>query len=181
MDFTLVSIVVGLGLTELLSSFYRLIRERRQIAWDPLPLAWALIIAVALINFWWGYRAALLVTDPHWTVAEFLVSMIAPVFLFLACSAALPRFEAGEVRDMVAAYGNERSVFLAFFLAYQGGNWLSTLQGVSKLTTILAIHRTGICIALVFALVLRSRRWDWFAVATIATLYALRISEQLAR
>ena len=72
MDFTLVSIVVGLGLTELLSSFYRLIRDRRHIAWDPLPLAWALIIAVALTNFWWGYRASMLATDPNWTVAEFL-------------------------------------------------------------------------------------------------------------
>ena len=71
--------------------------------------------------------------------------------------------------------------FLAYFLAYQCGNWLSTLQGVSQLTTILAIHRTGICVALILALILRSRRWDWFAVATIAALYVLRISGQLAR
>jgi hypothetical protein len=40
MDLTLISIVLGLGLTELLLTFYGLVRARRRVAWDALPLAW---------------------------------------------------------------------------------------------------------------------------------------------
>jgi hypothetical protein len=50
MDLTLISIVVGLGLTELLLNFHRLVRERRNVSWDPLPLAWALLLLVASIT-----------------------------------------------------------------------------------------------------------------------------------
>jgi hypothetical protein len=38
----LVSIVVGLGLTDLLGNFRRLVHARERVRWDGLPLAWAL-------------------------------------------------------------------------------------------------------------------------------------------
>jgi len=38
---TLVSVIVGLGLTELLGNLNRLVRSRRDVRWHALPLIWA--------------------------------------------------------------------------------------------------------------------------------------------
>ncbi len=180
MDLTLISIVVGLGLTELLLSFYRLVQARRRVTWDALPLAWALLILVAVVNFWWGIRA-IMASAGGWTTGEFMLAMISPVFIFLACAASLPKVEAGEPLDMNAAYSEERTAFLLFFLAYQGGNWTIDLSGLTgmSLPVVVYIHRTIVCAALIAALVARSRRWDWAALAVIAGAYALRLVTQL--
>jgi hypothetical protein len=90
MDLTLISIVVGLGLSELLLTFYGLVRARRRVTWDALPLAWALLLLVAVVNYWWGIRAVTAGAS-GWTTGGFLVAMISPVFIFLACAAALPK------------------------------------------------------------------------------------------
>ena len=181
MDLTLVSIVLGLGLTELLLTFYQLVRARRRVTWDPLPLAWALIILIAVVNFWWGIRAIMAVAS-GWMTGEFLLAMISPIFIFLACAAALPKIEAGERLDMKAAFAQERTVFLLFFLAYQGGNWVIDLSGLSGMSSppVVYVHRTLVCLALIVALLGRSRRWDWAALAVIAGAYALRLFTQLA-
>ncbi len=43
---TLLSIVVGLGLTEMFGNLHRLIRTRTRVTWDWLPVAWAAIISI---------------------------------------------------------------------------------------------------------------------------------------
>src|SRR5688572_3261380 len=166
MDLTLISIVVGLGLTELLLTFYQLVRARRRVTWDALPLAWALLILIAVVNFWWGIRA-IMAGASGWTTGGFMLAMISPVFIFLACAAALPKVEAGERLHMKTAYADERTAFLLFFLAYQGGNWVVDFVGLTamSLPPVVYIHRTLVCVALIAALLARSRRWDWVALA----------------
>lgn len=174
MDLTLISIVLGLGLTELLLTFYGLVRARRRVAWDALPLAWALLILVAVVNYWWGIRAVLGGAG-GWTTGNFMLAMISPVFIFLAC-------EADQPVNMKAAYAEERVAFLLFFLAYQGGNWLIDLSGLMPpLPTVIFIHRTMVCVVLIVALIGRSRRWDWAAVALVAAAYGLRLVTQLVQ
>jgi hypothetical protein len=180
MDLTLISIVVGLGLTELLLTFYRLVQARRRVTWDALPLAWALLILVAVVNFWWGIRA-IMAGASGWTTGEFMLAMLSPIFIFLACAAALPKVDSGDSLDMKAAYADERTAFLLFFLAYQGSNWVIDLSGLTgmPLAPVVYIHRTIVCVALIAALIARSRRWDWAALAVIAGAYALRLVTQL--
>jgi hypothetical protein len=180
MDLTLISIVVGLGLTELLLTFYHLVRARRRVRWDALALAWALLILIAVVNYWWGIRA-IMAGASGWTSGTFMLTMISPVCIFLACAAALPRVEADAPIDMKAAYAQERAAFLIFFLAYQAGNWIIDLAGLTdSLPAIVAIHRSIVCAALIMALVARSRAWDWVAVALVTGAYALRLITQLA-
>lgn len=180
MDLTLISIVVGLGLTELLLTFYRLVQARRRVIWDALPLAWALLILIAVVNFWWFIRPALAGTS-GWTTGDFMLVMISPIFIFLACAAALPKVEPGERIDMKVAYAEERTAFLIFFLAYQGGNWIIDLSGLTPMSSppVILIIRTLVCLALITALIARKRRWDWAALALIAAAYAFRLVTQL--
>lgn len=179
MDLTLVSIVAGLGLTELLLTFYRLVRERRRVAWDALPLAWALLILIGVVNFWWGIRA-IMAGASGWTTGDFMLSMVAPIFLFLACAAALPNITSDGRADMKALYAEQRAAFLIFFLGYQTVNWVLDASGLTGgwPPLVVLIHRSAVCVALVIALVGRSRRWDWVAVAMVAAAYALRLFTQ---
>ncbi len=182
MDLTLVSIVAGLGLTELLLNFYKLVHDRRSIVWDALPLAWALLILIAVVNYWWGTRA-IMANASGWTTGDFLLSMIAPIFLFLACAAALPRIAPAGPKEMKDVYAEQRVAFLIFFLAYQGGNWLLDASGLTGgfPPPVVLIHRTAVCVALVIALLARSRRWDWVAVAIVSAAYALRLFTQVVK
>lgn len=149
------------------------------MTWDALPLGWALLILIAVVNFWWGIRA-LMAGASGWMTGEFMLVMISPVFIFLACAAALPKVEPGEPLDMKAAYAEERAAFLIFFLAYQGGNWIIDLSGLVPMSPpVVFIHRTVVCLALIVALIARSRRWDWVALAVIAGAYSLRLVTQL--
>jgi hypothetical protein len=83
---------------------------------------------------------------------------------------------------MKAAYADERTAFLLFFLAYGLGNWTLSLSGLipSPVPAVL-ISRAMVSIALVAALVARSRRWDWAALAVIAGANALRLVTQLVK
>lgn len=181
MDLTLISIVVGLGLTELLLTFFQLVRSRRHVTWDALPLAWAALILVAAVNFWWGIRA-LMAHAGGWLTGTFMLAMISPVFLFLACAAALPRVEPDGRTDMKTAYAEERAAFLLFLLGYQCGNWILDFAVRGGLPPmIVAVSRTVAGLALVVALLARSRRWDWMALAVIAAAYASRLMTQHAQ
>ena len=122
-----------------------------------------------------------------------MIAMISPIFIFLACAAALPRIEPGARLDMATSYAEERTAFLLFFLAYQGGNWILTLSGLAgtQLPLVLPLAGTPLPLvlavraiasaALVIALLARSRRWDWFAVAVIGATLVIRLVTQLAR
>lgn len=181
MDLTLVSIVVGLGLTELLLTFYQLFRARRRVEWDPLPLAWAALLLIVVVNYWWGIRA-IMAQASGWTTGEFMLTMISPVFIFLACAAALPRIGPDERFDMRAAYADERTAFLLFLLGYQGGNWIVDLSGLAgSRPQIVFVLRAIATAALVVALLARSRRWDWAAFAVIAAAFAVRLVTQFVQ
>jgi hypothetical protein len=178
MDLTLITIVVGFGLTELLLRFERLFSARRRVSWDALPLIWAVLILIAVVNYWWGIRAFLAHAN-GWPTGLFMSVMIAPIFLYLACAAALPRIEAAAAMNMKAVYAEERTAFLFFFLAYECGLWLLPVIGLGAPNLIVVIHRTAVTVALSGALALRSRRWDWIAAAIVAAAYVLRLITQI--
>lgn len=182
MDLTLISIVAGLGLTELLLTFYRLVRDRKHVAWDALPLAWALLILVAVVNFWWGIRA-IMTSASGWTTGDFMLSMVAPIFLFLACAAALPSGRTGEEIDMKSLYAEQRTAFLIFFLGYQAVNWVLDASGLMGgwPPPVVLVHRAAVCVGLAVALLGRSRRWDWFGAVVVALAYGLRLLTQVAQ
>jgi hypothetical protein len=49
---TLISNIVGLGLTELLLNLHRLIHARDRLRWDPLPVLWTATVLLMLLNYW---------------------------------------------------------------------------------------------------------------------------------
>jgi hypothetical protein len=91
------SIVLGLGITRLLSASVVVFRMRQAVAIDWVPLAWAACIFVWQVQFWWA-----IIELPQlvgtWTFPEFLFLLALPMLLFLAAALVLPPAElpAGE-------------------------------------------------------------------------------------
>jgi hypothetical protein len=114
----LISVVIGLGLTSLLGGFSRLMRRRREVRWNALPLAWALIVLLLVNNYWWGlYLGEVAATSPS-NVDAFLLGLIFPVLLYLICAAAMPDARALRGGGLLAAYFDESRYFFALIILY---------------------------------------------------------------
>lgn len=85
----LVSIIVALALADLAGSFRELIRPRRAVRWHWLPLTWAIIVLMLLVQFWW-MSFAVLQGAVFGQALAFLPYLLAVLVLYLACAFALP-------------------------------------------------------------------------------------------
>lgn len=82
----LLSIIVGLGVTDLAQSFRELVRPRRTVTWHWLPLLWAATTLLMAIQLWWNSFSFLKGAISQFFL-PFLVSFL---FLYLTCAFALP-------------------------------------------------------------------------------------------
>jgi hypothetical protein len=87
----LVSIVVGMGLSHLLSGLGRMLAARERVRIYGVSLGAAAIVFLAHVQFWWstfGYDAAIL--DNFFS---FLVFLLAPILLYLLAVLVFPDFD----------------------------------------------------------------------------------------
>jgi len=178
---TLISIIVGLSLTALLGNLYRLIRERKRVAWDALPLAWSAFLLLFVLNYWWALVGGLAGSQAFTNVAEFGLLLAPPMLLFVACSAALPRFEAGETLDMRSAYEKERRVLFLALVLYQLSIWATIILTRGFVWDNIAVLRTTILVLILSAFFTKSRRWDWVVVSLVLASILYRIGIQPVR
>ena len=178
---TLISIIVGLGLTELLGNLYRLVRDRNRVAWDALPLAWSAFLLLFVLNYWWALVAGLAGSQQFTSVAEFALLLASPLLLFVACSAALPRFEAGEDLDMRSAYDRDRRVLFLALALYQVSIWATVILTRGFAWDTVAFLRTTILLLISSAFFITSRRWDWIVVALTLASIMYRVAIQPVR
>jgi hypothetical protein len=178
---TLISIVIGLGLTELLMNFHRLLRARAQVRWDGLPLLWTATVLIFLLNYWWALIRGLDGSRLAHTAGEYGLLLAHPILLFLLCATVLPR-ASEEGIDMRAAYARERDVFVLLFLLYVIGNWtLAFLIAPVAWTSSTTILRLAASALIVSLLLIKNRRWDWVVAAAILVLGASRLTLQDVR
>ena len=111
----LLSIILGLGLTQLLTAAGRLIRHRDRVHADWLPLLWATVLLVVYVQSWWamfGLRSL-----REWTFVTFLIVLAQTTTLYMMAALILPeQVEEGGV-DLAAHYDRHHRWFFGFFLA----------------------------------------------------------------
>ena len=84
----LVSIIIGLAITELLTGVRQLVRARRRIRLHWLPLTWAGFLFLGLVQSWWVYLGQAQRWGGNFFV--FLFVLLNPMVLYLASSSLLP-------------------------------------------------------------------------------------------
>lgn len=176
----LVSIIIGLGIADLLMNFHRLIHQRRRVDWDPLPLLWALIALLWLFNYWWASAKGLDGARGAETALDFVRLAIAPIVLFLLAASVLPREMPAEGRlDMRAEWKNGRSAFLLLFALNQTIAWVGVTALLGAIVwDVAAITRT-VVLTLVLLVFFFKKRWlEWAAVLMILAFALWRMSLQ---
>lgn len=110
-----VSMILGLGVTRLLSSVVAVFKSRHRATMDSLPLIWAAVIFVQQVDFWWSLEE-LSVLIPRWSFAEFLMLVGLVLLLFLAAALILPQAEM-EPGDGLRDYFDQDGRFALLALA----------------------------------------------------------------
>ncbi len=109
----LISIVLGLGITQILQGFAAWLGQRDRFrAYSPAVL-WAITLLVAHIQTWWsmfGMRHA-----DEWTFLQFSAVLMQPAVLYMLSTLVLSGAP-GEA-DMRANFLHHRRWFFGFFLA----------------------------------------------------------------
>lgn len=177
----LISIIVGLGLTEMLGNLLRLVRNREHVQWDPLTLAWVMTCLLLVLNYWWALYLGLDGSAKANTAAELGLILAPPILLFMTTASVLPNFEADSDWDMRRHYAKQRSVFILTFALYQVSTWTTALLTGELAWNYVTIVRVFILGLLLSTLLVNSRRWDWITVATIAGSLFYRLMTQVVR
>jgi hypothetical protein len=93
------SMILGLGVTRLLSAFIAIFRSRTHAQLDWVPLAWAACIFMWQLQFWWA-----IIELPNlmqtWTFTAFLTLVGLTLLLFIAAALVLPPHELREKENL---------------------------------------------------------------------------------
>ncbi len=119
----LVSIILGLGITNLLIGFAGLVRERARVRmYAPVPI-WMVTFFFAHVQMWWAMFG--LASVQHWTFAKFLSVLLQPVALFLTSAFIAPDLSGQRTIDLKVGFFRE--------LRWLGGGLAAvTLTSVAK-------------------------------------------------
>jgi len=110
----LLSIIIGLGLTQLLTAAGLLIRHRDRVTADWLPLAWAAALFVIFVQVWWSMFGLRMYRD--WTFFAFLLVLSQTASLYMMAAVALPDTVADAGVRLAEHYERQRRWFFGFFL-----------------------------------------------------------------
>lgn len=108
---TLISIIIGLGMTQILTNINLLIKERRNVRFHWLPLYWAVGTFFLQVQWWWGIYKSRGIDS--WDFLFFTFMILNPISMYLASGCVLPKPQPGVPVDLRQHYKeNQRWFFL---------------------------------------------------------------------
>lgn len=166
----LVSIIVGLALTQLLSGIARQIQLRRHVTADATTLCWTGLMFLINTQIWWAAFERRWAHD--WTFFSFLLYLLMPIIGFLLSYLLVPPLEEGDATDPATNFAGNRPWFFGL---------LALLPCVSMLEEFLRMgvlsHGGDTAFRIVFAVMalvasrVRSPRFHfWNALVAIAVI-----------
>lgn len=178
---TLISIIIGIGLTEMFGNLHRLIRNRGQVTWDWLPVVWSTVLLLLVVNYWWAIYQGIIGVDQLRNAAELGLILVQPIILFLLTASVLPNFGTTRKWDMRRYYDEHRWTFIFTFIFYQCVTSVVALTVGTMGWNVASAIRAMILLMLALMLLFDKRRFDWVAALTILTVLTLRLTTQIVR
>ena len=148
----IISVVIGLGLSHLLTGVAELFKLRRRVKFYWVHLLWVALTFVGHIFLWWTMWNLRLVKD--WNFFSFLLLLLAPVLLYVAAAFLIPKVEPGASVDLRQYFYEHHSAFFgvnAAFAALMGmENWLLTGRlSPAPVTVVFAVWFVLLCVSAV--------------------------------
>lgn len=121
----MVSMILGLGMTQLFAGIGNLVQIRRRVKLYWLHTVWVLLLIVLHVHLWWMFWALRGVAD--WTYAGFLYVLIGPGTLVIASHSIIPEL-LGERIDAEKYYFDTSRLFFGILTA--GAAWFMFLEPI---------------------------------------------------
>ena len=110
----LLAIIVGLGMTQVLTASGRLIRHRDRVRTYWPPLVWAGLLLVVYVQAWWAMFG--LRTHTDWNFLTFFVVLLQTVMLYMMAAVVLPEsLTEHDVVDLRVHYERQRGWLFGHF------------------------------------------------------------------
>lgn len=109
----LLSIILGLGITQVLTALGRVVRARDHVRLHAPALGWALILLLVYVQVWWsmfGLRG-----HADWTFPQFATVLTQAILLYLLAALALPEDLLAEP-DLARHYARQSPWFFGVLL-----------------------------------------------------------------
>lgn len=152
----LLSIILGLGLTQLLTAAGRLIRHRDRVRADWLPLLWAAVLLIVYVQAWWAMFGLRQLRE--WTFLAFLIVLAETITLYMMAAVILPEQVDDAGVDLAAHYERQRRWFFGFFLATLFVSVAKDLLIAGRLPDAMNLAFHGVLAATCIAAILVRRR-----------------------
>ena len=124
----LLSIIIGLSITQVLQGYRGLLLNRASVALFAPSLIWSVLLIAFSTQLWWASFG--LADHSDWNFATFAVILIQTVLLYMMSALVLPDFANQKPIDLAAHYWNEVVPFFAITLAMLissvGKDWMLT-------------------------------------------------------
>lgn len=176
----LLSIILGLAITQILQGYRSLILSDTTIGKGWLPIAWSILILLFVTQSWWASFG--LRTREHWGFLQFAVILSQMALLYMMAAVVLPDVPAGETVDLDAHFERHRTSLFAFFIAVIATSILKDflLEGRLPRADNLAFQLLIAVMSLIGIIV--AARWVQIAiVSAIALIFAAYIVVLFAR
>lgn len=110
----LISIILGLGITQLLSALGRCLeyRDRDTLYWPSI--AWFIVLLLAHIQTWWSFFG--LKDHSNWDFLQFVFVLLQPIGLYLLSVLTLPSPGSDSTNLKIWYYANRRVFFVLLML-----------------------------------------------------------------
>ena len=179
----LISVIVGMGLSQLLSDFNGLIHARSNVRWHPLPLVWGVLTLTMITNYWWILYKGVTAAVASANAAEFSLHMVLPILLYLICAAALPTINSDQKVDLLDDYMQTARYYFSLIFIYL---IVATTEVIYKAGGEFTLDKANIARTVLFILVApliytRSLRYHWVVTGFIVINVIWRLSTQLIR
>jgi hypothetical protein len=159
-----VSIILGLGIGDMLVSLHRMLRAGRAVRWD-WATPWSAVIVLFLnLRTWWGLFPG---KDDHapMTIAAFLPLLVTMVLLFLLSASVLPDDVPEEGVDLKTYYAGNSRYFWSLMSLLLAFNSLQVIwehsAGGTKMVRALEGSLVDLVVLMMFGslIIVRARWW----------------------
>jgi hypothetical protein len=175
----LTSIILGLGIQQVLQGYRALILSRRRVTFYAPPLIWSVLILAMIAQHWWASFG--LADHQSWSFATFATILIMTALIYMMAAIVLPDIPPDEPIDLKDHYFREAPAFFGIGGATILWSLLREYMLEERLpeASNLAFHGVFLAMAITAMMVRRPRLHEVFSwlmavlfVAYVALLFA---------
>ena len=165
------SLIVGVAITDQLSSLHRLLKRHREVRWDALCLLVAFLILLTIVMIWWSIAGS---EAESMTIGSFLPILFVLIFQFLLAAASLPDGDDPDRLDLKAYYDRKSpyiwTLYVLSSLLANGDSIVRAMMDGTDVGTLVryyAIDFFVITVLMGSLVFVRRRWWHWVVIAVL--------------